>query len=1761
DLALSATATIPSGVTLSISDDTTMTGSGKDGITLESGASLACDDGKTLTMSGFKTALIVKAGAEVNDGRYNFDGNTYGFNLQGKFNGTGRDKLTVSALTEKGSTFTGATAELIGCDVSVQAKNEGGEQYGALTMKDASLTTRGVWYYFNPGGGVHLDHSDFYAYKATGASAYKQVMAILADSDLKNGSTLTGDGSRITLSAKMTVDDSKVVIKNSNAGGLNINYTPSSATFTNSTLETTNMRWTPSYGAGHSSGPCSITFQGDCVVNTDAKDKTADDGGANRDNGSSYVVTGGSYLVAYDPGYNHDVTTPTNGAANGDEWLSLFTLADTSVSVLHPINKNGDAYDYAVAHASADGKKHVWTPAAKVTFTLNNTNAKFADGTVDKKTYSTMRGYKLGDVEGNAAAADPGTPVDANGTAFLGWFYKDASGVEHEYAYADDAFAADTEVYAKWDAKTVVYHNGKGESYIQTVDAAASSAKAASFEDVVKADADFAVPGKKFTKWTTAPDGSGDAVAAGATLTFAAGVSQIDLYAQFNDDAYKVAFSANGGTFADSSVFKTNPGVFTIEKDGTGGEVAVLKQTASYGQKLRELLGGVSHNDLKLNKDIASKPGSVIADTTNWYANASGTGDKFRFDEKTFFGFTFGGDNPKITSDTTYYLKWKDDPSVELIKADGTLDSDMWGNAGVGSQKASTSVLKVKADGSSTFSLTGAVDVSGIKKQMEAIEAQFGQDADDFSKIKLTDAKSTFTATFELPAGVTVPSDPQVTDAYLGDCYKVTDVSVSGQKVTVTFELKQAFADYKQLKDAVDSTGSLNSHDAGDSLNTIDDAILLTLSGFTLDKDAVANGDELTAVGAVAGDFSAVAQGSTGKAKRFAFAWKGEQNASGKDVKAKDAVTIQQTMLVKKPYELELGADMLVSALPDEPTAEQLKQAGTNTEHDKVFGVYQGSKINITGTVDVKPVKDQMDAIEAQFNNDGSNVTLSNDMDSSFTAVFKVPEGLTFSEDLSADDLVLEGFDKTFTITNVEVDEGKITVTMGLNKDLVKDAGGTYTYPLLKAAVGKLSDTMKLTIPGILVEDDVYDGSSFTTTGTVEGSFNAVATSAGGTEKDFDFKWKGVQIPEGKDATAEANDNTIQLTVQTPKPTDVQLPADMLVGADTEHTAVYDTFQGSTLDLTGAVDMRTVQGQMAAIEAQFNNPAAQDISVDVKDFGFTATFKIPDGMELPGVLDDPSDLIAEHFGNGFKVESVTADDTTVTVGFSLADPDAIKTYADLKAVVDGAGDNASADHSWMKLTIPGVKVKSDVADNTNLTMTGTVEGVFKAVATSKAGTRETFSFHWMGTQWADGKDKVATDDETIQFTAHTPSTTDAELPADMLVGADTEHDAVYKTGQGSVLNLTGAVDMRTVQGQMAAIEAQFNNPAADTIDVDVKGFGFTATFKVPDGMKLPEGLDASKLQSEYFGSGFKVDSATVSSDGKTLTVGFSLADPDAIKTYADLKAVVDGAGDNASADHSWMKLTIPGVKVATNLAEGTQLTSVGTVDGFFKAIATSQSGTRKAFSFKWAGVQWPDGKDAVAPAGDDSIRLTVELTKAVTSIKAEKVWDDSDDKDGSRPSSVVLHLLRADGTDTGRTLTLDADGDWKGSFDGVPVYDDNGDVADYSVSEDVPEGYKTAIGGDAANGFVVTNSHTPGVTPNPHPNPNLNPDPQTPGTTDKAHDKAKPSDKKSTDVQSTSKDKVIPRTGEANYALGVGIVAIIALAVLAFAIIRRRNKH
>ena len=1367
-LSLAKPVTIPQNVALVASGNATFTGNGNNGIVLSSGTKLSCDSGATLTMSGFKTALSVGAGAEVNDGTYVLDGNAIGFELKGtgKIVGSSRSACTVSAKNSSGRAFSYENdSRFENCTVDVQANNQKSEQYAGLYLTNASLTTRGVWYYFDPAGGkggIHMDSADFTAYKATGSYSYKQVMSILGSSEIKNGSTLTADGSRVTLSAPLAVTDSKVVIKNSTAGGLNINYKGGDATFTNSTLETTNMKYTPSFGTAQSDGPCSITFLGNSVVNTDAKDKTADNGGANRDNGGTYVVTGGSYLVAYDPTYNHDVTTPTNGQANGNEWLSYLTLADSSVSQVNPINKNGQRYAYSVATPSKDGQKHVFVPAAKVTVTLNDGNATFEDGTAADKTFSTVRGYKLGFVTGNDAAKSLGTPTDKNGVMFLGWYYKDASGTEHPFDFETTEFDADTEVYAKWDAKTVVYHNGYDQSYIQTVDTDATAATVASFDDAVAANSDFAVAGKTFKTWTTAADGSGTAYSPGDAVSFDGSATQVDLYAQYTDNQYRVAFSANGGTFASSSVFKTNPDVFAIEKDATGGEVAVLKQGALYNQKLHDLLGTFDYNSLTPGKAAASKTGSTLDSTTEWNTQADGKGSSLRFDDYKFWGIIpMPGENPQITADTTYYLTWKDSvPAADHVSAQNEIQSDMFAGGGA-NQKDSTSVLRVTADGSISFALTGAVDVSGIKSQMESIESQFGEDRGDLSKIALTDATSTFTATFTLPEGVVASKDlsaADVTATGLGNCYKIESASVEGNKVTVTFSLKSAFTNYQELKNAVESTGG-----AGPQMDPLSDSIELTIPGFTLSNDAVANGDELTVTGDVNGSFGAVASNETGKVKRFDLTWTGTQAAAGKDVRATDDSTIQLTILVKKPYQLELGADMLATVLPENPTDADLKAAGTNTEHDSIVNVLQGQKLNITGTIDATSVKNQMKEIESQFGvgQDGYASIAISDLSSNFTATFTLPKGMSFPAGFSKDSLVVEGLANTFAVTDAQVSGNTLTVTLGLK-------GGITNYQQLKDAVDAMGDALKVTVPAVVVNTDVADGTTLTAKGTLKGTFDAVATSASGTEKDFSFVWTGKQTADGADALLSSSDDApIQLSVQTPG---IQKASNMLDG-DIWGTSIETSTQAlmvgtdETFSLTGAIDTTGIRAQMEGIEAQFGEDKddLSKISLSGTSSSFTACVTFPDQVTLPTNMDQ---VTVGGLGDLYTVTDKHVEGQNLYITFGLKGD--YQNYQQLRDAVFATGVPGVGAGTWITLTVGDLSLKADeVTNNQQLTVTGNVKDSFDSVARGSSGRTEHFQFDWTAKQVKEGRDAFATSDDAIQQTLLVDKPEQRELPGDV----------------------------------------------------------------------------------------------------------------------------------------------------------------------------------------------------------------------------------------------------------------------------------------------------------------------------------------------------------------------------------------------------------
>ena len=1543
-------ATIPSGVTLKVVADATIAGTSGTAITLASGSTMTAGT-NTVTISGVATGINVAKDATLTDGHYVLNATTDGIALSGAIKGSsGRDLLTIESNGTHGAAIFNANTTITNATVNVNASS-GNEAYNLPALTNASLTTKKVWYSINS---VILDNSDWYVYSRAG---YSQAMTIYGTVKLSNGASLTADGSRISVgAANMSVTGgSKVAIKNSYLGGLNINSADAVVSFVDSTLETTAMSSTPSFGAQNGS----LTFSGNSVVNTDAKNKTADNGG-------NYVVLGGSYLLAFDPTYNPSTTVPTNGSDNGGERLSLFTLADTSVNVLNPINKNGQTYEYQVANASADGLKHVFAPAAKVTFKLNNSNAKFADNTTADKVQSTIRGYKLDFVTGTS---DIGTPVDSTGIKFLGWYYKDDSGTEHAFSFSDTVFNADTEVYAKWDSKTVIYHNGAGADYIQSIPASEDSATALTYEDVIKANKDFARTGKVFSKWTTAADPKSDEISSGSTLAFNEGVTQIDVYAQYTDNVYMVGFSANGGTFADSSVFKQNPDIFTVTTDPVlGGEIAYVTAGATYNQKLSEILGDFARGQITPKAAAATKTGSVLASDTHWTDSPVAGGSSIRFDDSQscLFGYcwTTPGKDPVFTSDITYYLSWKDDPSVDKYTQELEINSDMWGSSDRG-QDTSITALRVDATHGETFSLTGAVDVSAIKRQMKVIQGLFG--GADEEDIKLTGTTSTFTATMTLPDGVNAPSSldaSQVVATGLGKLFEVKTAEISGKTITVTLGLKQAYSTYAELKAAVFATGSqpqVAFRTASGVINPITDSITLTVPGLSLDSNSVKNGEELTVIGTIKGTFNSVAS-TDAKAIRFDLTWNGKQVAGGKDFRAANDNVIQQTILVVKPMESNLPSDMLVYVQPTDATEDQQKQAGIDTTSEDPAGVYQGSKINLTGTIDASSVKKQMRYIEAQFNNptDQEGIKLT-DPSSEFTAKFTVPAGLTLPTDLSADTVIPEGFADTFAVSDVEASADGKTVTATFT---LKD--GIENYAQLKTAVNALGDTMKLTVPNITVDEDVQDGQTLTIAGEVSGSFNAIATNAIGTEKDFAFVWNGYQTDAGKDKGAA--DGVIQLTLVTPSAVELDLPSDMLSGSDTEATTAYPVLAGSTLPLTGAVRIDGIKDQMKVIEGQFGNPDGNTISVDIKQFGFTASMTLPDQMSFPEGLDI-SKVNFEGDGDTFEVTQVTVEGQKVVIDFGLKNQSSITTYQELKDAVDAAGvENGT----WLKLTIPDVKVADDAPVNTNLTSVGTVSGYFKANATSQAGTTKAFSFVWNGTQWEDGKDAAtSSDDKRITFTAVAPAPQNMPLEGDLTIGDNTTKDEPAPVYAGDTVNITGKVHAKQIQEQMKAIENQFNNPDGTSVAIDIKNFGFTAQLTLPDGVSYPEGFGKDNAVATGFGDAFSIESVAV--NGQTAIVKFVLTDPASIIDFAKLQAAVNGASE-------WMEITFNGLKVADDLAAGTVVTATGTVTGEFSAVATKATGSRQVFNFAWSAVQWPNGKDSLN-TNENDIKLSLKVVE------------------------------------------------------------------------------------------------------------------------------------------------------------------------------------
>ena len=463
-------AVVNNDMTLEVVSDTTILNDddNQSGITIASGSHIKTVNGSTLNMQGFKKALDLQTGAEMNDGNYVFKDNQH-VTLDGNVKGTSRESLVIDITAYKfNKLYTedlkleNATLKLTTSTIKTWGgpPDDGGDipdtkvlngyswNFKNVSFVGTALTAPQMSNIFVENSDISIDYQHGYAANMNALFALKG--GTVPPSEIRN-STFTLQNALFGIivhdDSSLNISNSKIninlsfdeeVARNQGSFGLYLEY--GQVKIDNSELNIT--RENSYHGGVAVYGTRALLEVGEnTVVNTLATNDKIAEGSYVIDNvaaieadSSAYVVTGGSFLVKYHKDTVAEIsTTPTNGAANGNEKLTYFQLADPSVTSLSPLNKNGQRYTYGVANPSSDGNKYVWVPSEKVTFSLgDNPSATFADGTNANKETVAMRGHTIGMAVRANDEAIPSfntTPISNDTTKqFKGWFYRDATG-------------------------------------------------------------------------------------------------------------------------------------------------------------------------------------------------------------------------------------------------------------------------------------------------------------------------------------------------------------------------------------------------------------------------------------------------------------------------------------------------------------------------------------------------------------------------------------------------------------------------------------------------------------------------------------------------------------------------------------------------------------------------------------------------------------------------------------------------------------------------------------------------------------------------------------------------------------------------------------------------------------------------------------------------------------------------------------------------------------------------------------------------------------------------------------------------------------------------------------------------------------------------------------------------------------------------------------------------------------------------------------
>ena len=175
-------------------------------------------------------------------------------------------------------------------------------------------------------------------------------------------------------------------------------------------------------------------------------------------------------------------------------------------------------------------------------------------------------------------------------------------------------------------------------------------------------------------------------------------------------------------------------------------------------------------------------------------------------------------------------------------------------------------------------------------------------------------------------------------------------------------------------------------------------------------------------------------------------------------------------------------------------------------------------------------------------------------------------------------------------------------------------------------------------------------------------------------------------------------------------------------------------------------------------------------------------------------------------------------------------------------------------------------------------------------------------------------------------------------------------------------------------------------------------------------------------------------------------------------------------------------------------------------------------------------------EDAVAgyTSTVDGYNVTNNHTPATVKVSGAKTWNDNNNQDGIRPSSITVNLL-ANGQQVA-SKTVSASDNWQYSFDNLAAYA-NGQKITYTVTEDAVAGYTSTV-----DGYNITNTHNPTTPKKPQVpnNPTTPKKPQVPNNGNKVTPKAY------TQGKTYEKTGKLPQTGNES-SMGMMLIGLVTL--------------